>query len=475
MMSTPSPQDQEILNLLETLKSIKVEYPPELLANRRTAFLVQLTLSEKFSVNNFHFHKNEDVIEILENLKPVRAEYPSILLAKQRSAFLNQIEERRKVSWWEKLRFAFQGNLLDIPRNLVATIPREIRVQLVAASILAVACIGIFIYGNRDLVNAFTKSLRAPWEIYQSVPIKPTDTYQMTKTTCSPGFTSSLCRTSGFVKDPERSTWVSKSADSWIQIDTGQTAAINMIEMDREDTTNASGEFTISVAASDNQFKQVYDSRTDSSPETDVSQGTIQVSFEPVMARYVKITVTDPGVSINEVRAFALVQPVVSGQATETTEEELLPTFTATLPPSPTNTLVVLPTNISLPSRTPTKTPTNTPTSTNTLTYTPTNTPTNMPTPTNTPTYTPTNTPTATSTPTNTPTPSNTPTNVPTSTPSSTGTPTNTSLPTSTPTTTPTYTPSATSTPTYTPSPTQTPSSTSTPLPANTPVPVNTP
>ena len=82
MNSTPAPQDQEIINLLKTLKSIKVEYPPELLANRRTAFLVQITLSEKFNVNNLHLHTNEDVVEILESLKPVRAEYPSILLAK---------------------------------------------------------------------------------------------------------------------------------------------------------------------------------------------------------------------------------------------------------------------------------------------------------------------------------------------------------------------------------------------------------
>ena len=53
MKLTPSPQDRKIIKLLEALKAIKAEYPPEMLARRRTTYMVQLALMEKFSVKNF--------------------------------------------------------------------------------------------------------------------------------------------------------------------------------------------------------------------------------------------------------------------------------------------------------------------------------------------------------------------------------------------------------------------------------------
>lgn len=143
--------------------------------------------------------------------------------------------------------------------------------------------------------------------------------------------------------------------------------------------------------------------------------------------------------------------------------------YEAPLPPTPTNTATVTPTNS--PTRTPTATNTNTATSTNTPTVTPTSTSTN----TNTATVTPTNTNTATNTPTNTPTftvtststasntatatPTNTNTN--TATPTTTNTPTSTNTSTNTPTVTPTNT--STSTPTNTSTATRTSTTTNTP------------
>jgi hypothetical protein len=146
MTSTPSPKDQEIIELLEALGTIKAEYPPELLAKRRIAFMVQLVLSEKFSVHNFHSPEGEKVIEVLENLKPVRSEYPSILMAKQRAAFLDQAAKRRKVSWLESLRSAVQSKLSLNLEVLAASITDEIRIQFIVASILTIACVGILLY-----------------------------------------------------------------------------------------------------------------------------------------------------------------------------------------------------------------------------------------------------------------------------------------------------------------------------------------
>jgi hypothetical protein len=169
------------------------------------------------------------------------------------------------------------------------------------------------------------------------------------------------------------------------------------------------------------------------------------------------------------------------------------PTVTPTNTSTPTTTPTTTPTNTSTPTTTPTGTPTTTPsvtptntqtpTPTSTLAVSPTPTPTNTETPTNTPTTTPTNTPSVTPTNTSTPTgtPTNTPTETPTNTPSVTPTntpsvtPTNTSTPTVTPTntatTTPTVTPTNTSTPTNTPSVTPTETPTNTPTPTLTPTP----
>jgi len=436
MKSTPSPQDQEIFQLLETLKSIKAEYPPELLAKRRTAFMVQLALSERFSVQNFRPPENEKIIEILENLKPVRIEYPSILMAKQRAAFLSQASKRRRVGWMETLRSAIQSKLAIDPKALASSTTNEIRIQIIVATILAAACVGILLYGIRDQLMAFTRPHKTGVEISQSVPIVPTATYEITKTTCKPDSTSSQCLTHGFVKGPDPASWVSNSSDNWIKIDTGQAATIHMVEVDREPLENSTGEFTISVALSDNQYKEVYDSRSDNYTGIVSGPDTIQVSFEPVLARYVKITVDDPGMVINEVRAYAVVQPSPPDQTIEDTQEPLLPTVTASN--------IILPTKTT-PPRTVTPIPTRTPT--------PSNTPTATSTATSTPSSTPTATATSTPSPTNTPVPTNTP--LPTNTPA----PTNTPVPTDSP------------APTKTPLPTNSPVPTDTPLPTSTPVP----
>ena len=42
MKSTFSPEDEEIIKLLEDLKSVIADYPPELLARRRTAFIKEI-------------------------------------------------------------------------------------------------------------------------------------------------------------------------------------------------------------------------------------------------------------------------------------------------------------------------------------------------------------------------------------------------------------------------------------------------
>jgi len=181
----PSPQDQRIIELLEELKAIKLEYPPELLARRRTAYMVQLALMGKFSVKNLDSIEDEKFIEVLENLKPVRAEYPSILMAKQRTAFLDQAAKRRKMGWIESLRSSIRSRLSFTPRASTGVLTNALLRSLILASIILTVFAGI-LFGNLDQFTESARPRPPHGEISQPVPIIPTATYATTKTTCSP-------------------------------------------------------------------------------------------------------------------------------------------------------------------------------------------------------------------------------------------------------------------------------------------------
>jgi hypothetical protein len=87
-----SSQDEEIIELLKRLGTLKAEYPAELLAARRAAFAAQIEQHKVNGTSKAQYLSQEQVIELLEGLKPVVAEYPSQLLAARRAAFIAQVE-----------------------------------------------------------------------------------------------------------------------------------------------------------------------------------------------------------------------------------------------------------------------------------------------------------------------------------------------------------------------------------------------
>jgi hypothetical protein len=93
----PSPHDQEIIELLKRLGTLKAEYPPELLSARRADFVAQINQRASSGATNGAFPSEEKVIELLQGLRPLAAEYPAELLAARRAAFLVQIEEYNRV------------------------------------------------------------------------------------------------------------------------------------------------------------------------------------------------------------------------------------------------------------------------------------------------------------------------------------------------------------------------------------------
>jgi hypothetical protein len=85
-----SPHDKEIIELLVNLDS-KVEYPPELLAARRAAFIDKIQEHNKGEIEQA---ARKQFTKRLKELQSVRAEYPAELLAARRAAFIAQIEQQ---------------------------------------------------------------------------------------------------------------------------------------------------------------------------------------------------------------------------------------------------------------------------------------------------------------------------------------------------------------------------------------------
>src|ERR1044072_7780686 len=102
MTATPSPQDQEIIEVLKRLETLKAEYPPELLAARRAAFIAQVEEQSEVGVKE-ELSSEVQIVEALESLKSGETEYPPELFASRRAAFLAQVKKQKEVGVKEEL------------------------------------------------------------------------------------------------------------------------------------------------------------------------------------------------------------------------------------------------------------------------------------------------------------------------------------------------------------------------------------
>jgi hypothetical protein len=94
--SNSSPQRQDLLKVLKSLRSLQVEYPVDLLAARRAAFISQI---EKHHAKQA---EEQEVAEtqlrtLLQGLKSAEGDYPPELLSARRAAFLEQIRQHNEM------------------------------------------------------------------------------------------------------------------------------------------------------------------------------------------------------------------------------------------------------------------------------------------------------------------------------------------------------------------------------------------
>lgn len=427
MKSSPSSehdeQDQEIIKLLKELKSFETEYPPELLAARRAAFLGHVERRTTADPGEELSAGAQEIVTLLGQLKSAQVDYPPELLAARRSAFLRQVAGAGGTSLLDRSRISIKR--IFQYKTTTPAVPSAgfRRISLVIASILAAVLIGSLLFSRTE--GSFSPSplqaAAAPTHIL------PTSTGEVALTICKPEDQTPACapgeltpgqdlansgngsaqpavskdarsgdagvHRAAYINDGrDGGSWVSESANSWIKIDLGKVTTINTVSLQKGnlDSSNGNdpGQFVIAVALSDvytdgnssndyMEYAQVFNSEQTGFSGTVSHAQTIRTQFLPTRARYVKITFEKAGAAIEEVGVFMVQPPVIAEQATRTPQDEPpgitftpLPTNTSlpidlttsasTGTPLPTDTAVLLPTSTLTPSSTPTPLPTHT-------------------------------------------------------------------------------------------------------------------
>src|SRR5829696_6125210 len=111
MRSVRPSKDEDIIKILKEMESLKAEYPAELLAARRAAFIGQLDQSKTVEAADELTSKDQKLVELFGGLKSVENHpYPSQLFASRRAAFRQQITKSNRVGFWHTLRSAIQSS-----------------------------------------------------------------------------------------------------------------------------------------------------------------------------------------------------------------------------------------------------------------------------------------------------------------------------------------------------------------------------
>jgi hypothetical protein len=422
-----SSQDPEILKILKDLDAHKVEYPAELLAARRDAFLKQV---EEHTKANTH---QAELPILFDELQSREGDYPADLFVARRAAFRRQASRLARGSIWDMWVFAFQKRFASLTR--MPRLSTTLRTSMLAAGMALMVLAAFAFYRTTDQLAARPTEFRNGFSALVPSPAEMTATPMVI---CRQGYVPPLCLVKQFDKsqdltDPRNGTakpavakdtlhqygefhqaayindglygpgasWVSESPDSWVKIDMGTSRVINTITFgrDRLGTLNDGdpGRFIISVAEADNvyadgnsnndevEYVQVYDSQQAGFDGVISGPETVMAQFNSQKARFIKITFENAGTAVDEVQVFMLQPPLTSQDPTLKPNEDQ-PADTAV--PAPVNTDIptatFIPTDTPLPSATSTPFPTQTllPTETPPL---PTETP--VPLPTDTPPY----------------------------------------------------------------------------------------
>jgi len=120
-------------------------------------------------------------------------------------------------------------------------------------------------------------------------------------------------------------SWIGNSANSWLQIDLGEIKTIDTVAFGRDRQGQYDdrdpGQYTIEVATIDGQFSTVVDSSQLGFSGQINGAETITVNFNPVKAKFVKLTFENLGAAIDEVEVFGPEPKITRLPASESTSD----------------------------------------------------------------------------------------------------------------------------------------------------------
>ena len=189
----PSEQDQEVLQLLGELRSEDIEYPSKMLKSRRVAFIKQIKRHNRTVEKVVQPAQEEEIAQILQSFAPAKAGYPPELLAARRAAFVAQIANRRnRVSLLDAFRSTLR-NIFTSKEDATLQPSRVLRTSLVVAGLLLAAVVGSFAYGSHEQASEPTDVTASQGGGPRPVPILATNTRVEAQTICKPGYSPPLC------------------------------------------------------------------------------------------------------------------------------------------------------------------------------------------------------------------------------------------------------------------------------------------
>src|SRR6187200_2662666 len=100
MKPDSSRQDPDITKILKGLESHKAEYPEDLLAARRAAFLQQVDQKTEVEIQQEVAPQDQEITQLFAGLRSLETAYPESLLAARRSAFKHRILLAQPASFW---------------------------------------------------------------------------------------------------------------------------------------------------------------------------------------------------------------------------------------------------------------------------------------------------------------------------------------------------------------------------------------
>jgi hypothetical protein len=182
--------NEQFLRYMESLKSINMEYPLALRAARREAFIAQIEQHNQVSVAEASNSEDHELIKLFKHLKSVEAEYPPQLMAARRAAFRRQLALGGRVSVLEALR-AFLRNLsLDKIKSLSLPAMSMMRTSLVVAVLMLATIVGSLLRSPSQPASpsAAPDAVSQPGGIFAA-----TKTGGVARIVCKPGYVPPLC------------------------------------------------------------------------------------------------------------------------------------------------------------------------------------------------------------------------------------------------------------------------------------------